>query len=171
MAKSDKPQVNTDVIRLRLEEFHETERDIDNQIERLEHLKAKLYAAGAQVLTDMPRSPSASNDRMAAMLAQADELDSTIRGMVKSQSEEKKRIEYILMHIRKSDERAVIRMRYFDGADWKEIAEMLFGDRDDYLEREDTFVRRAFRVRDDALTHMTIFIEESGEGNMAAQNP
>lgn len=163
----EEKRYDVDAIRDRLNEYRETERDIDNQIERLEHLNSKMVGVGAQVLSDMPKAPSPSNDRMADLVAQKEELENLIRTMVTSQSRERMEIESILSHLRKRDERAVIRMRYFDRSSWNEVTKMLFGSKGDFDEKADTYLRRAHRVHGDALLNMAKYIEESKEQNMA----
>ena len=59
----------------RLNKYREKERDIDNQIERLERLTAKMTGVGAQVITDMPRAPGTSIDRIAVMVSEKEELE------------------------------------------------------------------------------------------------
>ena len=159
---------DTDILKERLEEYIEAEKDIDNQIERLEHLNSKLEGLGAQVLTDMPRSPSTTTDKMGEMYSRIEELDSVIRGMIKDHDEEKKWIEFILRHVRKANERAVIRMKYIDQEAWKPITEMLFGALEDYEEKYESYLRRAHFIHGSALVSMAEFIELSGDQNMAA---
>lgn len=42
-------------------------------------------------------------------------------------------------------------MRYLDGCRWEEVAEMLFGQRDDYEEKADSFLRRVHKIHGAAL--------------------
>jgi len=151
----------------RLVRYMENEREIDNQIERLEHLNARMIGLGAQVLTDMPKAPSAADDRLASLLSQKDELEALIRGSVSEVSRERNELESILQHIRNPDERAVIRMRYFDRSSWLGVRDMLFGNRPDFEGKEDTYLRRAHRVHDTALLNMAKYIEETADQKAA----
>ncbi len=145
-------------VRDRLNEYREKSRDIDNQVERLERLQAKMYGVGSQNLSDMPKSPSPSNDRMTDMVSQKEELEQLIREDVEAQSQERKFIEDAMKHIRKSDEKAVIRMRYFDGYSWNDVRDMLFGHKEDYDEKLDSYQRRTFGVHRCALHHLAEYI-------------
>ena len=58
------------------------------------------------------------------------------------------------------DERAVIRLRYFDRAGWDEIAGALFGDRQDYLDKEETYQKRTFRLHGRALLTLAKVAED-----------
>lgn len=134
--------------------YREAERDIDNQIERLERLITKMESVGAQTLTDMPKAPSATTDRMADYVWKKEELEAEIRDAIHRQGEEKKSIEAILARLRSSDEKAVIRMRYFDRASWNEVLDMMFGGREDFLGKEDTYLRRVHKIHGSALQNM-----------------
>lgn len=163
----DDKRYDVEAVKQRLTEYLENERDIDNQIERLEHLNARMVGVGAQVLTDMPKSPSVTNDRMAELLGQKEELELAIRAAVTEQSKERQRIEAILKHLRNPDERAVIRMRYFDRSSWPEVRDMMFGHKADFDEKEETYLRRTHRVHGSALVNMARYMEETGDQNTA----
>ena len=55
--------------------FMDTEREIDNEIERLEILQEKLYSVGSPEITDMPRNPSPSNDRISELLSRKNDCE------------------------------------------------------------------------------------------------
>lgn len=162
----DEKRYDVAVVKERLNEYREKERDIDNQIERLERLVAKMTGPGAQAITDMPRAPSATDDRMAELVGQKEELESSIRKSVKEQSEERMEIEKILKRLRHSDERAVIRMRYFDRESWNGVTEMMFGGKADFMGKEDTYLRRVHKIHGSALLNMARLIED-GDPNPA----
>lgn len=163
----DDKRYDAEAVKQRLTKHLENERDIDNQIERLEYLNARMEGVGAQVLTGMPKAPSATNDRMAELLSQKEELELAIRAAVTEQSCERQRIEEVLKHLRNPDERAVIRMRYFDRSSWSEVRDMMFGHKADFNEKEETYLRRVHRVHGSALVNMAKYLEETGEPNTA----
>ena len=163
----DEKRYDVEAVKQRLTEYLENEREIDNQIERLEHLTARMVGVGAQVITDMPRAPSVTNDRMAELLGQKEELEAEIRASVTEQSQERQKIEEILRHLKNPDERAVIRMRYFDRSSWPEVRDMMFGHKADFDEKEETYLRRTHRVHGSALVNMAKYMEEIGELNTA----
>ena len=138
----------------RLLEYRESEREIDGQIERLERLITKMTGVGSQVISDMPRNHNASTDRMADMIAQKDELDALIREAINQQANERKFFENLLKQLRKSDERLVIRMRYIDGESWNGVCDMMFGAKDDYDDKRESYLRRVYQVHGHALAHM-----------------
>lgn len=147
-------------------EYREKERDIDNQIERLERFTIKMTSVGAQVISGMPRAPGTTGDRIGGLIGQKEELEVSIRSDVTKQSEKRKLIESILARLQRSDERAVIRIRYIDRENWNTVSELLFGSREDYEGKEDTYLRRVHKVHGAALQNMAQVM--SGDPNMPA---
>lgn len=155
----DETRYNTDAVKYRLQEYRERERDIENQLERLDRIEMRLERIGSPVLSDMPKSPSPAHDRMADMIVQKVDLENDIRMAMAEQKKERDAIGVILKKLRHSDERAVIMMRYFDGASWSDVAYMLFGGKEDFLGKEDTYLRRTHKIHGSALLNMAIIIQ------------
>lgn len=152
--QDDKEWVDAQGVKTRLQQYREREREIDNQIERLERLEAKLYGVGSPQLTDMPKASSPAGDKTVALIAQKEELDGLIRELVKEQTRERGWIEDILTGLTRSDEKAVIRVRYIDGEKWTEVSDLLFGSADDYEDKRDSYLRRTTKLHGQALMNM-----------------
>jgi len=162
----DEKQWDVSAVKDWLIEYREKERDIDNQIERLERFTIKMTSVGAQVISGMPRATGTTGDRIGGMIGQKEELEASIRSDVKEQSDKRRLIESILARLQHSDERAVIRIRYIDRESWNTVAELMFGSRDDYEGKEDTYLRRVHKVHGAALQNMAKVM--SGDPNMPA---
>ena len=159
MEYENKERYDTDAVKYRLIEYREREKDIDSQTERLDRLELKIRSVGSPTLSDMPKSPSPPQDRVTALIADKIDLENDIRQAIAEQRREKEAIETILRKLRHSEERAVIRMRYFDGASWNDVVDMLFGDKDDFLGKEDTYLRRTHKIHGSALLNMAIIMQ------------
>lgn len=151
--------IDTEPVKQFLEDYREAERELDGQYERIASLEAKMDGLGAQIITDMPRATSHSNDRLETLLDAKEELKQEIDRLQRLQNRRKVIIEEALRKMKKADERTVIRMRYLDGSSWNEINEMLFGARIDFEERRETFLRRIHRYREYALVDISLFFE------------
>ena len=151
---------DVEAIKSRLVDFRERERDIDNQIERLDSIETRLSSVGSPTISDMPKSPSPVQDRMASMMAVKIDLENDIRKAVQFQDEERKFFEKVLSYLKHSDEKAVIRMRYLDGSTWYDVTDMMIGGKADYLGKEETYLRRVHKVHGAALLNMAIVIED-----------
>ena len=152
---------DVEAVKSRLGEYRELIKEIDTQYERLERLKAKMYSMGAQTLTDMPKSTNHANDRIANLIEEKEELESEIGENIEKKRKERKCLEDVIKHLRRSDERSVIRIRYFDCASWNDVVDVMFGDRADLLEREEIYLRRVYKLHGQALLGMAKYIEEN----------
>ena len=70
---------DVEAVKARLYAYREMARDIENQNERLERIKTKLIGVGAQSITDMPKSPSPTDDRTVELIQQKMVLEEEIR--------------------------------------------------------------------------------------------
>ena len=151
---STNEEVSVRDIKAKLKGYGELERDIDNQIERLERLETKMYSVGSPMMSDMPHAPSATNDRMAMMIAQRDELKARIEHRIAERQAAYEDIENDLSKLYRADQRAIIRMRYLDGETWSYINHTLYGGCADYQVNEDTYMRKVMRMHGLALVNM-----------------
>lgn len=146
-------------VKRRLQRFREQEREIDYQMERLERYSARLTDAGGRPLTDMPPSRSGSPDRLTEYLIRIEDLENDIREKMRTQAEEKSRLENVLDRVSSARERAVIRMRYFDGCAWADILPVLYGEQEDYAERREAYLRRVHKLHGAALASMARILD------------
>lgn len=163
-AMENERRYDVEAVKARLYAYREMSRDIENQNERLERINVKLIGVGAQSITDMPKSPSHTDDRTVELIQQKMELEEEIREVVEKRRAERVFFESVIKCLRRSDERAVIRVRYIDGANWDEVVDVLFGGKEDLLEREDIYLRRVYKLHGQALLSMAKYIEENGTG-------
>lgn len=159
---SDEKHYNVEAVKQRLSDLRELQREIEVQSERMERLETKLLGVGAQALTDMPKAPSPSNDRITDLMQQKFDLEEDIRETLEHRRVERLFFEGVIRKLKRSDERAVIRVRYLDGASWNDVIDLMFGDEEDLLEREEVYRKRVFKLHGQALLNMAKYIEDNG---------
>lgn len=150
-----------DEIKKRLLEYRDNEREIDNQIERIENLESKLGSVGSPILSDMPKAPNSAADRMASQIAQKYDLEEKVRGLIHHQEEERGWIYSLTSHLRNADERAVIEMRYIDVESWPSVCKMLYGHENDYEDHYESKMRLTTKKHGRALMNMAIYVAEN----------
>ena len=138
---SDKPITHD--IKERLGKYTRLLREIDNQYERLGRMEISMAAPPGPDMTGMPRGSGTPTDRTGMMVLRKMELEAMIR------------------QVENPDERAVLRLRYFDRADWDGICAVLFSDRQDYLERIDSYQNRTYKAHGRALLRMAEILKET----------
>lgn len=156
--------IYAEAIKKRLKQYMERERDIENQLERIDRMEAKLTSVGSPIFSDLPKSPSPSQQRMADLTDRKVDLEKKVAQAMERQKEERSKLEEIIDKLEVSDEKAVIRMKYFDSASWDGVLSMLFGCREDFLDKEESYRRRMYTLHGSALQNMgKIYQEEQME--------
>lgn len=141
----------------RLRNYRSLNRDIENNIERLERLEDKMYSVSSPNLSSMPRSPRPCADRFAELVARKDEMVEKIECLIAKRDAERVSLERILAKLVNPDERAVIEMRYIDEEEWDDIIEMLFGCKENFGDSYDNYKQRTFRLHSSAIANMALF--------------
>ena len=108
-------------IKERLGEYTRLLREIDNQYERLGLMEMTMAAPPGLSMTGMPRGSGAPSDRTGLMVMRKMELEEQIKETIAEEQKERASIEAMIQRVKHPDERAVLRLRYFDRADWDGI--------------------------------------------------
>lgn len=126
--------------------------DLDQEIKELDEERIKIiYSLSAPKVPDgMPRPKNSKSDPVA---------NAAIRLAALSEKIAQKTDELIALRIKieeaiaalPSKERRVMRLRYIRGLKWAQIAERIFGDKEDYFERADSYLRTVTRIHGRAL--------------------
>lgn len=157
---------DVDAVKNRLNAYRDKEREIDVKVERLETLISKMKSIESQRMSDMPKAAGAGSDRMARDLEHKEDLENAINEAIMSQKVEKAAIKEELEQLKLSDEREVIQIRYFDCNGWSDVARIMFGMKPDYERKQDSYLRRVFKIHGSALLHIAM-IEEEGTMNLS----
>ena len=113
---SDKPITHD--IKERLGKYTRLLREIDNQYERLGRMEISMAAPPGPDMTGMPRGSGTPTDRTGMMVLRKMELEEQIEERLAEEREERAALEAMIRQVENPDERAVLRLRYFDRADW-----------------------------------------------------
>lgn len=137
-----------------LESYQERQQDFEVSCERLERLESKLTSPRSAALSGMPGAAASDPDRLAHALAELEELRTENRKRAAALRDLRHRIEGAVCLIDGPgwpNRRAVLRMRYLDGEQWEVIAQLLFRRDPDFQMKQDSYIRRAFKIRKAAL--------------------
>jgi len=139
-----------------LNSYRQEEREIENQIERIETMQMRLESVSSPVLRDLPKTPSPEQDKLASLIAKKIDLEREVKDLIDQHAARRRQIDRVLSSLEQADARAVIRMRYLDCAEWDDVAFMLFGGRVDFLERRSSYIRRTHRIHSGALSDLAL---------------
>ena len=152
-------------IKERLGEYTRLLREIDNQYERLGLMEMTMAAPPGPSMTGMPRGSGTPSDRTGLTVMRKMELEEQIKETITEEQKERASIEAMIQQVKRPDERAVLRLRYFDRADWDGICAALYGDRQDYLDRLDSYQNRTYKAHGRALLRLAEILKESREND------
>lgn len=155
---SDKPITHD--IKERLGKYTRLLREIDNQYERLGRMEISMAAPPGPDMTGMPRGSGTPTDRTGMMVLRKMELEEQIEERLAEEREERAALEAMIRQVENPDERAVLRLRYFDRAGWDGICAVLFSDRRDYIDRVDAYQNRTYKIHGRALLNLAAVLDE-----------
>ncbi len=116
--------METGRIRRRFDAYMDLSRDIDRQIDRLVELDASAKSPSAPSLDGMPTGKGVPGDPVGRSSAIIDELQSDVSRMIESEKTERAALEK-MMTVLAADEKAVLRVLFFDKKRLEDAADML----------------------------------------------
>lgn len=154
MEQNESIRYNVDAVKDRLTSYRDLQRDIENLEVYLDRIETRLYTVGSPSISDMPKAHNSDNDKMNGMVAEKFEIEDELEEKRQLQMQERAELTTIIRKLKQPDERAVIRLRYFSSGSWDDVNDALFGGKSDFMEREDTYLRRTHRVHGCALVNI-----------------
>ena len=142
---------------------------IDDKLEEIRTLKARMTSIGAQEITDMPKGQGASKDRMTEYLIRLETMEAEVNYEIAQQDICKETIIHISESLKRKEAREIIRHRYLFGREWSDVLQTVYGKNPDYSSKLNTYKRKMFRTHDSALKeiskHWTPADDKTREGN------
>ena len=125
-----------------------------------------------QTLLQRSKTPSARNDnpkvktsnalvdKMSMYVNQLDAARARLQKLVEKQNRDREIIEKALERLRPALQRDVIRYRCLFGMKWCEVNEHMHGHLDDFVDREESYLRRATKAHGAALKKLDTILDE-----------
>lgn len=141
-------------LKKRLRKLRDDGFELENQMLRLEWAEHNMIGVGSPMLSDMPKNPSPSNDRLVNALNKKMEIEAEIDHISEGFMRERRVLGDAIANIGHSDYRAVLRMRYFDRLEWEDIVRMMYSKRKDYYDNSEKYHKAIFKVHGNALVEL-----------------
>ena len=112
--------------------------------------------------------PSGSRDRTSKQernYIKKEELERKLDDMYAEENRKREEIEALIECMESPDEQTAIEMHYIDGAKWRDVSVVLYGDEPDYDENEQRYLKRTFKIHGSALQTLARIYKEQKEQN------
>lgn len=146
--------LSTDRVKEWLSRYADAAREVALLRARADAIRDRAASPTAPTLDGMPRAPGFDGDKLGGVIGAADALD--------READEKERdvaalygeIDGTIRRIEGkhgAERRTVLQCRYLDGQPWGGVTYLLFGDRVDFNDKEDSYARRVYMIHKAAL--------------------
>lgn len=161
-AKQREPK-ETDAIKEKLESYAALQRKIDNLIERLDTFMATMGSPSTPNLTGMPSGGGDGTSKIERQVEKKDEMERRLDGLICQERKLRRELEGLIEKLERPNEQTVLEMHYIDGSRWWPICRALFSQKEDYAEREESYLRRTFKIHGSALQHLSKIYKDTAE--------
>lgn len=144
-----------------LRRYRELKRDVDLLYDRADDLRGRVEAARTSLLDGLPHGSRSDADRLGGIVAELEELETEALEAQQQASSARREIVTTIRQIhgpRWADKRECLRLRYIDGLRWEDCAERIFGDSQNYWNRQEAYLRRCFKLHGEALAELEQFV-------------
>lgn len=161
-------QQNEDLKRW-LHRYGELQHDTDRLFDRMEDLRGRVEAARTSHLDGLPHGSNGNADRIGGIIAELEELELEAQEAQQAATAARREIAAAIKRIsgpRWADKREILRLRYIDRLPWADATEKMFGDSQDFWDRQEVYLRRVFKLHSQALEELADYVQiEPGQEN------
>lgn len=160
---------STEAVKNWLWKLREAVTDAELAEERLDYLRNRVEAPRGTNLDGMPHAGSFTEDKIGDLVARIEDLTAENAQLWKRVGELRREREAAIRRIGGrgyAELRAVLRLRYIDGERWNDLCFVLYGGKEDFNEREDSYLHRAYKLHGKALYELSQIVPlEAGQEN------
>ena len=138
-----------------LRSYADSVKEKDNCYKAIDLINERLCNAGVGELSGMPRNPSPSFDRWTDLLDQKIELENELKELSERIRVCRNEICGLFQYISDVEAKMVVRYKYLFGMEWKDVVAEIFVEKADFMEKEESYTRRVFRLHEKAIYEMS----------------
>ena len=157
----------TDQVKEWLSRYAVAAREVALLRARADAIRDRAASPSSPTLDGMSRSPGFEGDRLGEVIGIADVIERQVAEKEAQAVEAYREIDATIQQIsgkHATERKFILQCRYLDRMDWPDVIFLLFGEKDDFGDREDSYGRRAYNIHKAALQDIgTILDENKGE--------
>ena len=142
---------NVETVRQMLMDYRLLSEEFGYEIDRIERLNDRLLSLGGSTINDMPRAPSPTYDKKDELITLKMEAEERLNGLKPRMDTARCQIEKMVCCLKSPPEKTLIRSFYLDHMDWDGVLDILFGDKPDFIGKEDSYKRSMRRIHANAI--------------------
>lgn len=137
-----------------LQAYRNEEKRIDEDLERLRELRARIMSIGAQEISDMPRAPAKIKDSLAEYIIRAEDLERRLSQRSIMHERDRAAILDLISSLSRADEKQIIEKRYLFGQEWTMVMYNVYHTCEDFPTKQEAYRRKMYRAHERALEEM-----------------
>lgn len=157
----------TDQVKEWLSRYAVAAREVALLRARADAIRDRAASPSSHTLDGMPRSPGFEGDRLGEVIGIADVIERQVAEKEAQAVEAYREIDATIQQIsgkHATERKFILQCRYLDRMDWPDVIFLLFGDKDDFGDREDSFTRRAYNIHKEALQDIGTILDKNKGG-------
>ncbi len=146
-----------------LQHYGDLQREIENEIQLYETIEARTSGPRSSHLDGLPHGNGFSGDSLGGAVGYLDDIRRRIAKLQNDATEARHKIESYVQQIHGrggADMRGCVRFRYLLCLPWADVNNALWGAKVDYLDKEDSYLRRTMKIHGDALQFLADIVPD-----------
>ena len=140
-------------MRQRLDAYVDLRKELRMQAMRLDQMRQTIGDIRSPKY-EPGKASSGPDDGVARDVIALENLEHRVAELIGHEESEHDDLERMICRVTNAQQRALLRLRYFDLKDWADIAFAFFGDRADFLTEEHDYVAKCYRLHSRAVSSL-----------------
>lgn len=133
----------------------EHRQELQDELQRYElNHGCSYYGKSPSNIDGMPHGQGGVGNNTFGKVEQDVDTEKNIKELEYLVNEEQKAIEAVLTLFSRANQKAVIRYKYYQCLDWEDVAFYMYGNKTDYLDKQNYYKQKAQKVHGAALENM-----------------
>lgn len=159
--------MTTDDVKAWMRRYADLLREVELLRARADAIRSRAASPPTSALDGLPHSPGFEGDKLGGVIGTADVIEQRVSEKEAQAAEAYQEIDATIQQIsgkHATERKFILQCRYLDRMDWPDVIFLLFGDKGDFGDREDSFTRRAYNIHKAALQDIGTILDENKGG-------